>query len=260
MGRVPAPRPDAPGGGRASRRAADTKAPEGTDEAPAVRRVQGLQQAKVPGRRRVPRSGALRPPNLVPGTETRITPRTGLAVHICPFGQDEIYGPGRTATRRLSTNFAAGRSNLSPNFQGLWMTCGYTHGGGVGMTRWLARIMSAQDRWARPFGDFNHRWLGAMFRPIRPIRDLLSGVWLGHPLHPAATDVPIGTVLLVVVLDLAGQRAAADVALAVTILVMLGAAATGAADYASTDGSARVRATLHATLMVIALAILAISL
>lgn len=128
------------------------------------------------------------------------------------------------------------------------------------MAHWLARMMAAQDRWARPFGDFNHRWLNAVFGPIRPIRDLLTGVWLGHPLHPAATDVPIGTVLLVVVLDLAGQRAAADVALAVTILVMLGAAATGAADYASTDGSARVRATLHATLMVIALAILAISL
>src|SRR5512146_2427835 len=260
MGRVPAPRPDAPGGGRASRRAADTKAPEGTDEAPAVRRVQGLQQAKVPGRRRVPRSGALRPPNLVPGTETRIAPRTGLAVHVCPFGQDEIYGPGRTATRRLSTNFRAIAMKLSPNLPRLWTTCGYTLDGGAGMAHWLARIMAAQDRWARPFGDFNHRWISALFRPIRPIRDLLSGVWLGHPLHGAATDLPIGTVLLTVVLDLMNQRAAADVALAVTILAMLGAAVTGAADYADTDGTARVRATLHSTLMVVALAVLAVSL
>jgi nitrite reductase/ring-hydroxylating ferredoxin subunit/uncharacterized membrane protein len=128
------------------------------------------------------------------------------------------------------------------------------------MARWLARIMSAQDRWARPFGDFNHRWLGAMFRPIPPVRDLLSGVWLGHPLHPAATDIPVGTVLLTVVLDLLDQRAAADVALAVTILFMLAAAATGAADYVNTDGTARVRASLHSTLMVVALAILAASL
>ncbi len=128
------------------------------------------------------------------------------------------------------------------------------------MARWLARIMAAQDRWARPFGDFNHRWLNALFRPIRPIRDLLSGVWLGHPLHGAATDVPIGTVLLAVVLDLMNQRAAADVALAATILFMLAAALTGAADYSSTDGTARVRATLHATLMVAALVVLALSL
>ncbi len=128
------------------------------------------------------------------------------------------------------------------------------------MGRWLARIMAAQDRWARPFGDFNQRWLSALFRPIRPIRDLLSGVWLGHPLHAAATDIPIGTVLLVVVLDLVGQRAAADIALVVTILFMLAAAATGAADYVDTDGAARTRATLHSTLMVVALVILVVSL
>jgi nitrite reductase/ring-hydroxylating ferredoxin subunit len=128
------------------------------------------------------------------------------------------------------------------------------------MGRWLARIMAAQDRWARPFGDFNHRWLNALFRPIRPIRDLLTGVWLGHPLHGAATDIPIGTVLLAVVLDLMNQRAAADIAVVATILFMLAAAATGAADYANTDGAARSRATLHATLMVVALVILAVSL
>ncbi|HEX7950806.1 MAG TPA: Rieske (2Fe-2S) protein [Candidatus Limnocylindrales bacterium] len=128
------------------------------------------------------------------------------------------------------------------------------------MGHWLARLMAAQDRWARPLGDFNQRWLSALFGPIRPIRDLLTGVWLGHPLHPAATDVPIGTVLLVVVLDLVNQRAAADVALVATLLFMLAAAATGAADYATTDGTARVRATLHATLMVVALVVLAVSL
>jgi nitrite reductase/ring-hydroxylating ferredoxin subunit len=128
------------------------------------------------------------------------------------------------------------------------------------MARWLARLMAAQDRWAKPFGDFNHRWLNALFRPIPPIRDLLSGTWLGHPLHPAATDIPIGTVLLVVVLDLANQRAAADLALGVTILFMLAAAVTGAADYASTDGTARVRASLHSTLMVVALLLLLASL
>ena len=128
------------------------------------------------------------------------------------------------------------------------------------MAHLLARLMAAQDRWARPFGDFNHRWLSALFRPIRPIKDLLSGVWLGHPLHAAATDIPIGTLLLVVVLDLLNLRSAADVALVATILFMLAAAVTGAADYVDTDGTARVRATLHATLMVVALIVLVVSL
>jgi nitrite reductase/ring-hydroxylating ferredoxin subunit/uncharacterized membrane protein len=128
------------------------------------------------------------------------------------------------------------------------------------MARWLARIMVAQDGWTRPLGDFNHRWLSALFRPIRPIKDLLNGVWLGHPLHAAATDIPTGTVLLVVVLDLMDLRAAADVALVATILFMLAAAATGAADYVDTDGTARIRATLHSSLMVIALIVLVASL
>jgi len=128
------------------------------------------------------------------------------------------------------------------------------------MGRLLARLMVAQDGWSRPFGDFNHRWLSALFRPIRPVKDFLNGTWLGHPVHAAVTDIPIGTLLLTVVLDIAGQTGAADVALAATVLFMLAAAVTGAADYTDTDGSARTRATLHATLMVIALLVVLMSL
>jgi Ferredoxin subunits of nitrite reductase and ring-hydroxylating dioxygenases len=128
------------------------------------------------------------------------------------------------------------------------------------MGRLLARIITAQDGWARPLGDFNQRWLSALFRPIRPVKDLISGVWLGHPLHAAITDIPIGTLLVAVVLDLMGQSAAADVALVATILFMLAAAATGASDYVDTDGAARVRATVHSTLMVVALLVFLISL
>jgi len=128
------------------------------------------------------------------------------------------------------------------------------------MGRLIARLIAAQDGWATPLGEFNHRWLGALFRPIRPLKDFLNGTWLGHPLHAAATDIPIGTLLLTVVLDLMNQPAAADVALVATILFMLAAAVTGAADYADTDGTARVRATTHSTLMVVALLLLLISL
>lgn len=128
------------------------------------------------------------------------------------------------------------------------------------MRRLLARLVAAQDGWARPLGDFNHRWLSALFRPIRPIKDFLNGVWLGHPLHSAVTDIPIGTLLATVVLDLLNQPAAADIALVATILFMLAAAVTGAADYSDTDGTARVRATTHSTLMVVGLLVLLVSL
>ncbi len=128
------------------------------------------------------------------------------------------------------------------------------------MGRWIARLIAAQDGWARPLGDFNQRWLSALFRPIRPLKDVLSGVRLGHPLHAASTDIPIGTLLISVVLDLLGQPAAADIALVATILFMLAAAASGTADYVDTDGAARVRATIHSTLMVVGLLVVIVSL
>jgi nitrite reductase/ring-hydroxylating ferredoxin subunit/uncharacterized membrane protein len=128
------------------------------------------------------------------------------------------------------------------------------------MAHLLARLIAMNDGWARPFGEFNRRWATALFRPMRPIRDFLNGRWLGHPAHSAATDIPIGMLLGVVVLDIIGQPTAADVLLVGTILFMLAAAVTGLADYSETEGAALTRATLHATLMVIALLVLIVSL
>ena len=127
------------------------------------------------------------------------------------------------------------------------------------MARLLARLVALNDGWARPLGEFNRRWISAIFRPLGPIKDLLHGRWLGHPLHGAATDLPIGLLLGAVILDLLGQTAAADIVLLATIITMLLAALTGMADYADTSGTALTRATLHSTLMVVALVLLVIS-
>ncbi len=127
------------------------------------------------------------------------------------------------------------------------------------MARLLARLVALNDAWARPVGEFNHRWVSAIFRPIKPIRDLLNGRWLGHPLHAASTDLPIGLLLGTVILDIIGQTAAADVMLLATIVTMLLSALSGLADYADTTGTALTRATLHSTLMVVALVLLIVS-
>lgn len=126
--------------------------------------------------------------------------------------------------------------------------------------RLFARVIDAQAVWARPLGDFNHRWLAAVLKPLGPVKDLLHGRWLGHPLHSAVTDIPIGTLLVAVVLDLVDQRAAADVALVVTVAFMLLAALSGSADYVDTDGRARTTATVHATVMVAGLVLVLVSL
>lgn len=127
------------------------------------------------------------------------------------------------------------------------------------MARLLAQLVALNDGWARPFGAFNRRWTAALFRPMKPIRDLLNGRWLGHPLHAAVTDVPIGLLIGVVILDVLGQPTAADIVLVGTIVFMVLSALAGLADYSETDGRALTRATLHATLMTVGLVVLIIS-
>jgi nitrite reductase/ring-hydroxylating ferredoxin subunit/uncharacterized membrane protein len=54
--------------------------------------------------------------------------------------------------------------------------------------------------------------IGKFFRnaiPAGPVKDGLSGTWLGHALHPLLTDVPIGAFTSAVLLDLAGEDEAA---------------------------------------------------
>jgi len=126
--------------------------------------------------------------------------------------------------------------------------------------RVLERLIDAQSRWAKPLGEWLHRWMAAIFGRMLPIRDFLAGTWLGHPLHALLTDVPIGALTVVIVLDVAGQPAAADVALLVGVVTMIASALAGYADYSTTDGRARVRATVHSSLMLVSLVIYVVSL
>ena len=126
--------------------------------------------------------------------------------------------------------------------------------------RYVNRAVDAQARWSKPFGDFNHRWLSALFHPIRPIQGFLNGTWLGHPVHSAVTDVPVGAMTVSLVADLIGQPLIADVAMVVGVLAMVAAAVTGIADYTEVDGTARNRATVHGTVMVVTLLIYLVSL
>jgi nitrite reductase/ring-hydroxylating ferredoxin subunit/uncharacterized membrane protein len=121
--------------------------------------------------------------------------------------------------------------------------------------RLLVRILEAQAGWARPFGDFNHRWLSALFRPMKPVKSFLNGTWLGHTVHGALTDVPIGIFTIAIVFDLLDLRAAADLSIFLGVLAMLAAAVAGLADYTDTDDHPRMVATVHATIMVISLVV-----
>ena len=128
------------------------------------------------------------------------------------------------------------------------------------LARWLIRLMDAQGGWTRPLGDLAHRFLFWLFQGVPALRDLLIGRWLGHPLHAVLTDAPIGILFLVIVFDVIDDPGAAAITLVLGILAMVAAALAGFADFADTDGKARERATLHATLMVTTLALYLVSL
>jgi nitrite reductase/ring-hydroxylating ferredoxin subunit/uncharacterized membrane protein len=77
--------------------------------------------------------------------------------------------------------------------------------------------------------------VGKALAASTPAKNALNGTWLGHPLHPMLTDIPIGTWTAAVALDWVGgkgARKAADRLLALGTLSAIPTAVTGAANYA----------------------------
>lgn len=97
--------------------------------------------------------------------------------------------------------------------------------------------------------------------------DFLNGVWLGHPLHPMLTDIPIGAWTITLTLDgletLTGRpelNPGADTALGAGLLGALASAVTGAAQWQYTVGGQRRLGLTHALLNVAAVGLYGASL
>jgi nitrite reductase/ring-hydroxylating ferredoxin subunit/uncharacterized membrane protein len=76
-----------------------------------------------------------------------------------------------------------------------------------------------------------------VFKPKR-LKEVLSGSWLGHPLHPVLTDVTIGSFTSAVLLDWLGGREARLASQRLIGLGLLSAApvvASGASDWGDTE-------------------------
>jgi nitrite reductase/ring-hydroxylating ferredoxin subunit/uncharacterized membrane protein len=74
------------------------------------------------------------------------------------------------------------------------------------------------------------------------LKDLLSGTWLGHPLHPPLTDVVIGTWTSALLLDLVGGKQgeqSADRLVAAGIIAAVPTASAGLSDFADVRGGSR---------------------
>jgi len=91
--------------------------------------------------------------------------------------------------------------------------------------------------------------------PKGAVKDLLSGTFMGHPLHPVLTDLPIGFWTSAMAIDFLGGRRgqkAADRLVALGVLSALPTAATGLADWSDTIGEDRRLGLAHAAGNVVA--------
>jgi uncharacterized membrane protein len=89
------------------------------------------------------------------------------------------------------------------------------------------------------------------------LKQVLSGAWLGHALHPALTDLPIGFWTSAWTLDLVGGERSRDAARLLVGLGLLSAAptaATGLSDLLDTYGPARRIGLVHAACNTLAVA------
>lgn len=107
---------------------------------------------------------------------------------------------------------------------------------------------------AAPLDDAAEAVQAAVKSLPQEVRDVLDGTWLGAPLHPAVTDVPLGAWTAATMLDAVGSEAA-DPALAIGIAGAVGAAATGLNDWSHLRGEARRLGVVHALLNTAALSL-----
>ncbi|MFY1705396.1 MULTISPECIES: DUF2231 domain-containing protein [Micromonospora] len=121
------------------------------------------------------------------------------------------------------------------------------------MRAFLTKIEQARalDR----VGDRVQRVVESTLRPQR-VRDLLHGVWLGHPLHPAMVQVPVGAWISAAVVDLLpGQRRAATALVGLGTVSAVPAAVAGFNDWAALSRDQRRVGLVHAAANVVGLAL-----
>ena len=128
----------------------------------------------------------------------------------------------------------------------------------------LAQFMEtpALDRVAEPLSKAVRGAYEAMGPAGQRTKNALHGVWLGHPLHPVFTDLPLGAWTTALALDVAangepGMRRAATFAMGVGLAGAVGAAVTGLTDWSETDGRSRRAGLVHGLLNVAATSLFA---
>ena len=104
------------------------------------------------------------------------------------------------------------------------------------------------DQWARQVQSLANTAVEQGGPAGRRVKNWLNGVWLGHALHPALTDIPIGAWFTGAMLDMVGARGPADAAMTVGVLGAVPTALAGVADWADAGDEPRRVGFIHAAL------------
>ncbi len=120
----------------------------------------------------------------------------------------------------------------------------------------VARVIGTLEEqgWLETVGEQITRLLQPVSQR-RALMDVLHGRWLGHALHPALSDLPVGVWAAIPLLDAAGDEAGATALTAAGCAVAVAVAATGTADWTVTDGREKRLGLLHGLVNSAALAL-----
>lgn len=130
----------------------------------------------------------------------------------------------------------------------------------MGLGERLVQWIEGQAGWDRPAEAV----AGAIEKllPLGPVKDAVSGTWLGHPVHPLLVAVPIGSWVSASVLDVVGgadEAGAARRLIGLGVVAALPTAVTGASDWSYTRGATNRIGVVHALLNVGAVGVYGLS-
>ena len=113
------------------------------------------------------------------------------------------------------------------------------------MLNYVVNRFIESQKWLEPVADFTQKLVAGIYKglggPGHALKTFFSGTWLGHPLHPVLTDIPLGAWSVAVVLDIiylfqrtSAWSTAADVTILVGLVGALGAVVAGYTDWTDT--------------------------
>src|SRR5438067_8729052 len=90
------------------------------------------------------------------------------------------------------------------------------------VTQGISDAVESQQGWLDPLAETLQSALTAAIEAggeaARSAKTFLNGSWLGHPLHPAISDLPIGAWTTGLIMDLIGADRAADTCVTIGVV------------------------------------------